>query len=118
LSRAQKIAYHLLNKISVSSGAGGSSHGGELSLKLGDRVALVFPNNDPIGFVTSFCACLMSGLVALPIDVPLARRDAGAHNLGFLLGQVGASVVITSEICFKALPKAGANNDTIEFKGI
>ena len=49
-------------------------------------MALVFPNNDPIGFTVSFCACLMAGLVALPIDVPLARRDAGSQNLGFLLG--------------------------------
>ncbi len=88
----------------------------EIQLKTGDRVALVFPNNDPIGFTISFCACLMSGLVALPIDVPLARRDAGSQNIGFLLGQVGASIVLTSELCYKALPK-NANTDLIEFKG-
>lgn len=58
----------------------------------------------------------MAGLVALPIDVPVARRDAGSQSLGFLLGQVGASLVLTSELCFKALPK-NSNNEMIEFKG-
>ena len=124
LSRAQKVAYHLLNKLSQSITSNGSANSslnygslnGDSSLKLGDRVALVFPNNDPIGFTVSFCACVMAGLVALPIDVPLARRDAGSQNLGFLLGQVGASVVLTSELCYKALPK-NSNNEIIEFKG-
>jgi hypothetical protein len=59
----------------------------------------------------------MAGLVALPIDVPLARRDAGSQNIGFLLGQVGANVVLTSELCYKALAK-NVNTDLIEFKGI
>lgn len=113
MSRAQKVAYHLLNKLVIS---GSNNSNGEISLKMGDRVALVFPNNDPIGFTVSFCACLMSGLVAIPIDVPLARRDAGSQNLGFLLGQVGASVVLTSELCYKAFPK-NPNNEMIEFKG-
>ncbi len=112
LKRAQQSAYHLLNKLTFQS----PSTGTDLHLKLGDRVALVFPNNDPIGFTISFCACLMAGLVALPIDVPLARRDAGSQNLGFLLGQVGASCVLTSEICFKALPK-NPNTEMVEFKG-
>lgn len=108
LSRAQKISYHLLNKLQYSNT--------EIQLKQGDRVALVFPNNDPIGFTVSFVACLMAGLVALPIDVPLARRDAGSQNIGFLLGQVGASCVLTSELCYKALPK-NPNTEVIEFKG-
>ena len=113
LSKAQKIAYHLLNKLVLSDS---QSNGGEMALKMGDRVALVFPNSDPIGFTVSFCACLMAGLVAIPIDVPLARRDAGSQNLGFLLGQVGASCVLTSEMCYKAFPK-NPNNEMIEFKG-
>ncbi|CAF0872512.1 unnamed protein product [Brachionus calyciflorus] len=110
LSRAQKIAYHLLTKLNLS------NNNEEIHLKQGDRVALVFPNNDPIGFVISFCACVLAGLVAIPIDVPLARRDAGYQSLGFLLGQVGASLVLTSELCYKALPK-NSNNEMIEFKG-
>ncbi len=111
MSRIQRTAYHLLNKLYIN-----SNTDDEISLKQGDRVALVFPNNDPIGFTISFCACLMSGLVALPIDVPLIRRDAGSQNLGFLLDQVGANVVLTSELCFKALPK-NPNTEMIEFKG-
>lgn len=113
LNRVQRAAYHLLNKLILNT----QQHNGEeISLKQGDRVALVFPNNDPIGFTVAFCACLMGGLVALPIDVPLIRRDAGSQNLGFLLGQVGASVILTSELCYKALPK-NPNTEAIEFKG-
>ena len=89
---------------------------GDLTLKSGDRVALVFPNNDPINFAVAFCGCIMAGLTALPIDVPLARRDAGSQNLGFLLGQGGACFVLTSEVCFNALP-THTNNEIIEFKG-
>jgi hypothetical protein len=114
LSRVQRVAYHLLNKLVLSNVSGGEDN--EIALKQGDRVALVFPNNDPIGFTVAFCGCLMAGLVALPIDVPLVRRDAGSQNLGFLLGQVGASVVLTSELCYKALPKS-PNTEMIEFKG-
>jgi hypothetical protein len=113
LSKAQKVAYHLLNKLILNDTTPGENVS---SLKLGDRVALVFPNSDPIGFTVSFCACLIAGLVAIPIDVPLARRDAGSQNLGFLLGQVGASCVLTSEMCYKAFPK-NPNNEMIEFKG-
>lgn len=108
LSRAQKIAFHLLNKL--------SSTNEDINLKQGDRVALVFPNNDPIGFLVSFCACVIAGLVAIPIDVPTARRDAGSQSLGFLLGQVGATLVLTSELCYKGLPK-NSTNEMIEFKG-
>ena len=59
----------------------------------------------------------MAGLVALPIDVPLIKRDAGSQNLGFLLGQVGANIVLTSEVCYKAFPK-NINNEIVDFKGI
>jgi hypothetical protein len=114
LSRVQRAAYHLLNKLTLTNS--NSSGEDEIALKQGDRVALVFPNNDPIGFSIAFCACLMAGLVALPIDVPLIRRDAGSQNLGFLLGQVDASIVLTSELCFKALPK-NPSTEAIEFKG-
>lgn len=76
----------------------------------------MFPNNDPIGFSVAFCGVLMAGLVALPIDVPLVKRDAGCQNLGFLLGHVGATTVLTSETCYKGLPK-NPNTETVEFKG-
>ena len=76
----------------------------------------MFPNNDPVGFTVAYCGCIMAGIVAIPIDVPLAKRDAGCSNLGFLLGQVGASLVLTSETCYKGLPK-NQNTETVEFKG-
>lgn len=108
LSRAQKIAFHLLNRL--------PSTNEDINLKQGDRIALVFPNNDPIGFIVAFCACVLAGLVAIPIDVPMAKRDAGSQSLGFLLGQVGATLVLTSELCYKAFPK-NSSNEMIEFKG-
>lgn len=88
----------------------------KLNLKSSERVALVFPNNDPIGFAIAFCGCLMAGLVAIPIDVPILKRDAGCANLGFLLGQVDASLVLTSEICYKGLPK-NPHTEQVEFRG-
>jgi acyl-CoA synthetase (AMP-forming)/AMP-acid ligase II len=111
LSRSNKVAYHLLNKVTVN------LNGEQSALKIGDRVALVFPNTDPIGFTISFCACLMAGLVALPIDLPLGKRDAGTQNIGFLLNQVNANVALTSELCYKSLPRNNNNNELIDFKG-
>lgn len=66
LSRSQKIAYTLLNKA--------FSKGGETCLKSGDRIALVYPNNDPINFICAFYGCLQAGIVPVPIEVPLTRR--------------------------------------------
>lgn len=43
-------------------------------LKSGDRVALVYPNTDPINFQIAFYACLMAGLLPVPIEVPLSKR--------------------------------------------
>lgn len=39
-----------------------------------DRVALVYPNNDPINFICAFYGCLFAGVVPVPIEVPLTRR--------------------------------------------
>lgn len=93
LSRSQKIAYTLLNKSFAKSN--------DLSLKSGDRVALVYPNSDPINFVCAFYGCLQAGLVPVPIEVPLTRRDAGSQQIGFLLGSCGVQVALTSEACLK-----------------
>ena len=46
------------------------------------RVALVFPNNDAIGFICAFYGCLHAGVVPVPIEVPLTRRDAGSQQIG------------------------------------
>ncbi|GFG34604.1 hypothetical protein Cfor_01935, partial [Coptotermes formosanus] len=108
LSRSQKIAYTLLNKA--------FSKGGETCLKSGDRIALVYPNNDPINFICAFYGCLQAGIVPVPIEVPLTRRDAGSQQIGFLLGSCGVQVALTSEACLKGLPKTAAG-EVVAFKG-
>ena len=50
-------------------------------------MALVYPNNDPLGFMCAFYGCIMAGIVPVPIEVPLTRRDAGSQQIGFLLGK-------------------------------
>lgn len=107
LSRSQKIAYTLLNR---------NFSKGETVLKTGDRVALIYPNNDPINFMCAFYGCLQAGMVPVPIEVPLTRRDAGSQQIGFLLGSCGVQVALTSEACLKGLPKTTAG-DVVAFKG-
>ena len=43
-------------------------------VKPGDRIALVYPNNDPLNFLCSFYGCIMAGTVPVPIEVPMTRR--------------------------------------------
>ena len=57
-------------------------------VKPGDRVALVYPNNDPLSFLCAFYGCVMAGAVPVPIEVPITRRDAGSQQIGFLLGSL------------------------------
>ncbi|XP_065223766.1 disco-interacting protein 2 isoform X3 [Planococcus citri] len=109
LSRSHKVAYMLLNK-----SWGGK--GGESCLKSGDRVALVYPNSDPINFLCAFYGCMFAGIVPVPIEVPLTRRDAGSQQIGFLLGSCSVSVALTSEACLKGLPKT-TTGEVISFKG-
>ena len=109
LTRSHKIAYALLNRIGFKS----ETMGG---VKPGDRVALVYPNNDPLSFVSAFYGCIMAGAVPVPIEVPLTRRDAGSQQIGFLLGSCNVTLALTSESCFKGLPKA-TTGDVVAFKG-
>ena len=109
LTRSHKIAYALLNKIGFKS----ESMGG---VKPGDRVALVYPNNDPLSFLSAFYGCIMGGAVPVPIEVPLTRRDAGSQQIGFLLGSCNVALALTSEVCFKGLPKS-TTGDVVAFKG-
>ncbi|XP_011315272.1 disco-interacting protein 2 isoform X2 [Fopius arisanus] len=108
-SRSHKIAYTLLNKAL-------SRNPGDVCLKPGDRIALVYPNNDPISFMCAFYGCLQAGIVPVPIEVPLTRRDAGSQQIGFLLGSCGIQVALTSEACLKGLPKTTAG-EVVAFKG-
>ena len=81
--------------------AGGSSSAGGCCIQVGDRVALVYPNNDPISFLVAFYGCLTAGVVPVPIEVPLTKRDAGSQGIGFFLGSCNISVALTSEACLK-----------------
>lgn len=108
LSRSEKIAYALLTRT--------FGKNSDTNLKSGDRVALVYPNNDPINFLCAFYGCLQAGIVPVPIEVPITRRDAGSLQIGFLLGSCGVQVALTSEACLKGLPKS-TSGDVIQFKG-
>ncbi|CAG0885580.1 unnamed protein product [Cyprideis torosa] len=99
LNRSQRIAFALLNR-SSKSGAEAPT-----VVKPGDRVALVYPNSDPLEFLCAMYGCLQAGVVPVPVEVPLSRRDVGSQQIGFLLGICGISVALTSEACLKALPK-------------
>ncbi len=90
-------------------------HHGVSPVKAGDRIALVYPNNDPLNFLCSFYGCIMAGTVPVPVEVPVTRRDAGSQQIGFLLGQCGVSLALTSDACFKGLPK-NSNGEVITFK--
>lgn len=101
LSRSLKIAHALLNKTFTSKNNSGGPLTGDNSIKPGDRVALVYPNNDPINFMCAFYGCLQAGVVPVPIEVPLSRRDAGLQQVGFLLGSCGIQYALTSDACLK-----------------
>ncbi|XP_062555264.1 disco-interacting protein 2 isoform X8 [Armigeres subalbatus] len=109
LSRAQKIAYALSTKV--------FSKGPEqISLKAGDRVALVYPNSDPLSFITAWYGCMFRGLVPLPIELPLSSSDSPPQQVGFLLSSCGVQVALTSEACLKGLPKS-STGEVAKLKG-
>ena len=43
-------------------------------------------------------------------------QDAGSQQIGFLLGSCNVSVALTSDACFKGLPKT-ATGEIVSFKG-
>lgn len=96
-----KIAHAVLNKTFTSKSSSGGPLTGDNSIKPGDRVALVYPNNDPINFMCALYGCLQAGIVPVPIEVPLTRRDAGLQQVGFLLGSCGIQYALTSDACLK-----------------
>lgn len=106
LSRSRKIAYTLLNKV---------GHKGENRLKPGDRLALVYPNDDAISFTCAFYGCLMAGIVAVPIGVPTNKDDAATQQVGFLLGTCNISYAMTSEACKNLCRSATGEQQT--FRG-
>uniref|UniRef100_A0A5F8G8M1 Disco interacting A n=1 Tax=Monodelphis domestica TaxID=13616 RepID=A0A5F8G8M1_MONDO len=106
-SRSVKLAYTLLHKLPSKS---------EPLLRPGDRVALVFPNSDPVMFMVAFYGCLLAELIPVPIEVPLTRKDAGSQQIGFLLGSCGVALALTTDACQKGLPKA-PTGEVATFKG-
>ncbi|XP_062843839.1 disco-interacting protein 2 homolog C isoform X8 [Trichomycterus rosablanca] len=106
-SRSLKLAYYILHKL-------GSKQ--EPIVHPGDRVALVYPNNDPTAFMVAFYGCLLAEVVPVPIEVPLTKKDAGSQQIGFLLGSCGVAVALTSDACYKGLPKT-LSGDIMPFKG-
>nr|XP_046207509.1 disco-interacting protein 2 homolog A isoform X5 [Oncorhynchus gorbuscha] len=106
-TRSQKLAFTLLNKLSTRN---------EPLLLPGDRVALVFPNSDPVMFMVAFYGCLLAELIPVPIEVPLTRKDAGSQQIGFLLGSCGVTLALTTDACLKGLPKA-QTGEVVTFKG-
>uniref|UniRef100_A0A3Q1HY25 Disco interacting C n=1 Tax=Acanthochromis polyacanthus TaxID=80966 RepID=A0A3Q1HY25_9TELE len=106
-SRSVKVAFNLLHKLGTKQ---------EPLVRPGDRVALVFPNNDPAAFMTAFYGCLLAEVVPVPIEVPLTRKDAGSQQIGFLLGSCGVTVALTSDVCHKGLPKS-PTGEIPQFKG-
>lgn len=96
-----KIAHALLNRNFTSKSSSGGPLTGDQSIKPGDRVALVYPNNDPINFMCAFYGCLQACVVPVPIEVPLTRRDAGLQQVGFLLGSCSIQYALTSDACLK-----------------
>ncbi|XP_056148622.1 disco-interacting protein 2 homolog C isoform X1 [Lampris incognitus] len=106
-SRSVKVAYNLLHKLGTKQ---------EPLVRPGDRVALVYPNNDPAAFMTAFYGCLLAEIIPVPIEVPLSRKDAGSQQIGFLLGSCGVTVALTSDACHKGLPKS-PTGEIPQFKG-
>eukprot|EP00794_Sanderia_malayensis_P017721 gene17721-19492_t len=108
LSRSHKVSYALLNKI-------GNARDGT-AISQGDRVALMYSYDDPVGFVSAFYGCLIAGVVPVPIDPPTRKDDAGLQQIGFLLGSCNISWVLTSESCLRILPRDDLGHP-VQFKG-
>lgn len=73
LSRTQKIAYGLMSKYMMK-------EKGDVILKKGDRVALIYPSQDPGAFAAAFFACLFANLVPVPVEAPISNMVRGATN--------------------------------------
>ncbi|CAI5437505.1 unnamed protein product [Caenorhabditis angaria] len=109
-SRANKVAYMLLNKTVTISRDGTKAP----LCRPGDRVALIYPNTQPLHFLVAFYGCMLAGVIPVPVEMPSSKREAGIAQLGFLLGNCGVKVALTSESCYKGLPKK-VNAHTSQF---
>lgn len=48
--------------------------------KPGDRVALIYPNTEPLAFLSAFYGCILAGVVPVPVEVPLTKRVSVLKN--------------------------------------
>ena len=46
---------------------------GDVILKKGDRVALIYPSQDPGAFAAALFACLFANLVPVPVEAPISN---------------------------------------------
>ncbi|KAI6229075.1 DMAP-interaction domain-containing protein [Aphelenchoides fujianensis] len=109
-SRAIKLAHFLLTKQTTVINPGGGKEKVPL-LRPGDSVALIYPNTEPLAFLTAFYGCLIAGIVPVPVEVPTSkrvRRGSAAIRLS-LLGSLSCRVALTTENCIKGLPKCGSS---------
>ena len=51
---------------------------GDVILKKGDRVARIYPSQDPGAFAAAFFACLFANLVPVPVEAPISNMVRGA----------------------------------------
>ena len=49
----------------------------KIGLQPGQRVALVYPNSEPVPFACSFYGCLLAGLVPVVVEVPMSSTVSG-----------------------------------------
>ncbi|XP_062518678.1 disco-interacting protein 2 homolog C-like [Corticium candelabrum] len=106
-TRSQKICYSLLNKLGTKN---------EAAVKQGNRVALIYSSQDPAGLCAGFFGCVFAGVVPVAIEPPTSKDDANLQQIGFLLGSLGITVALTSEVTMKQLPK-DEKDHVIQFRG-
>jgi acyl-CoA synthetase (AMP-forming)/AMP-acid ligase II len=107
-TRSQKICYSLLNKLGTKN---------EPAVRQGGRVALIYSAHDPAGLCAGFFGCIFAGVVPVAIEPPASKDDGNLQQIGFLLGSLGISVALTSEITMKQLPKDESKDHVVHFKG-
>ena len=52
----------------------------------------------------------------MTVNVVCVAQDVSGQAIGFLLGSLGVSVALTSDACYKGLPKTPAG-DVVSFRG-
>ena len=58
--------------------------GGDLLLKKGDRVALIYPSQDPAAFAAAFFGCLFANLIPVPVEAPISNQVSALTKTCFL----------------------------------